>query len=117
MYDLLVFNDKPLAEPVAAAAAASQRVSEKDPRSTIITSSDGYRNSTSSDGSQQFRRPFGCAVLEMTQLAAMAAEQTEVSSSREHTMPIYVPTNETTFSMLHQDILNHNVREYEKSPR
>ena len=96
-------------------------------RQTIIGSS-GYvngsmsnesfgRNSTSGDCPQHFRRPFGCAVLELTQLNAMAAEQTEVSSTREHTMPIYVPTNETTFSMLHQDILNHNTREYEKSPR
>ena len=92
-------------------------------RHTIIggsfnpTESYNGRNSTSGDSPQQFRRPFGCAVLELTQLSAMAAEQTEVSSTREHTMPIYVPTNETTFSMLHQDILNHNVREYEKSPR
>ena len=81
-------------------------------------SSDSYsRNSTTSDMPPQFRRPFGCAVLELTQLNAMAAEQAEVSSTKEHTMPIYVPTNETTFAMLHQDILNHNVRDYEKSPR
>ena len=65
----------------------------------------------------QFRRPFGCAVLELAQLKKMATEGVEISSTKEHTMPIYVPTNETTFSMLHQDILNHNVREYEKSPR
>ncbi|KAH9858640.1 cytoplasmic protein [Lenzites betulinus] len=80
-------------------------------------SSDAYSRNATSDTAQQFRRPFGCAVLELTQLNAMAAEQTEVSSTREHTMPIYVPANETTFAMLHQDILNHNVREYEKSPR
>ncbi|KAI8969583.1 cytoplasmic protein [Trametes punicea] len=80
-------------------------------------SNDSYPRNSTSDAPQQFRRPFGCAVLELTQLSAMAAEQAEVSSTKEHTMPIYVPTNETTFSMLHQDILNHNVREYEKSPR
>ncbi|EIW63135.1 cytoplasmic protein [Trametes versicolor FP-101664 SS1] len=80
-------------------------------------SSESFSRNSSSYASQQFRRPFGCAVLELTQLSAMAAEQAEVSSTREHTMPIYVPTNETTFSWLHQDILNHNVREYEKSPR
>ena len=74
-------------------------------------------SSNSTDPPQYFRRPFGCAVLQLTQLNVMAAEQSEISSTREHTMPIYVPTNETTFSMLHQDILNHNVREYEKSPR
>lgn len=69
------------------------------------------------DTPMSFRRPFGCAVLELTQLNAMATEQMEVSSTREHTMPIYVPTSEATFSMLHQDILNNNTREYEKSPR
>ena len=74
-------------------------------------------SSNSTDPPQYFRRPFGCAVLQLTQLNVMAAEQSEISSTREHTMPIYVPTNETTFSMLHHDILNHNVREYEKSPR
>lgn len=97
----------------------------ENPRQTMIgssynasMSSESFgRSATSLDPPQYFRRPFGCAVLELSQLNSMAAEQTEVSSTREHTMPIYVPTNETTFSMLHQDILNHNVREYEKSPR
>lgn len=99
----------------------------ENPRQTLIgsnayangsMSSDSFsRNSTSTEPPQQYRRPFGCAVLELTQLSAMAAEQVEVSSTREHTMPIFVAVNETTFSMLHQDILNHNVREYEKSPR
>ncbi|KAI0633627.1 cytoplasmic protein [Trametes polyzona] len=83
--------------------------------SSAAFSNDPYSRHVTSE--QQFRRPFGCAVLELTQLSAMAAEQAEVSSTREHTMPIYVPTNETTFAMLHQDLLNHNVREYEKSPR
>ena len=65
----------------------------------------------------QFRRPFGCAVLELKQLKQMATEGVEISSTREHTMPIFVPTNEATFSMLHQDILNNNTREFEKSSR
>lgn len=65
----------------------------------------------------QFRRPFGCAVLELTQLKKMATEGVEISSTKEHTMPIYVPTNEGTFSMLHQDIINNNTREYTKTPR
>jgi hypothetical protein len=47
----------------------------------------------------------------------MAAEQADVSTSREHTMPIYVPTNEALFSMLHQDIIANNVKEFEKSTR
>lgn len=65
----------------------------------------------------QFRRPFGCAVLELSQLRTMAAEGLEISSTREHTMPIYVPVNEATFSMLHSDILHGHHKEYEKSQR
>ncbi|OBZ66616.1 Dedicator of cytokinesis protein 3 [Grifola frondosa] len=100
----------------------SRRASEASANTYVDSamSNDTYvhgRGSLGSDSPQHFRRPFGCAVLELTQLRAMAAEQTEVSSTREHTMPIFVPTNETTFSMIHQDILNHNTREYEKSPR
>ncbi|CAL1708002.1 unnamed protein product [Somion occarium] len=83
--------------------------------------SDPYDTNASGRGSSsdtsQFRRPFGCAVLELTQLKQMVEEALEVSSTREYNMPIYVPTHEATFSMLHQDILNKNTKEYEKSPR
>jgi dedicator of cytokinesis protein 3 len=68
-------------------------------------------------GEGQLRRPFGCAILELTDLAKMLAEQSDVSVLREHTLPIYVPTNETSFSMIHQNIVNGVVKEYEKSPR
>lgn len=64
-----------------------------------------------------YRRPFGCAVLELTQLSKMVAEGSDVSPMREHSMPIYVPVNEALFSMLHQDIIAGNSREYEKSSR
>lgn len=64
-----------------------------------------------------YRRPFGCAVLELTQLSKMVAEGSDVSPMREHTMPICVPVNEALFSMLHQDIIAGNSREYEKSSR
>jgi len=66
---------------------------------------------------QQFRRPFGCAVLELTQLSKMVAEQADVSPLREYTMPIYVPTNEASFSMIHQNIISNNTKEFEKSSR
>ncbi|THH15128.1 hypothetical protein EW146_g5303 [Bondarzewia mesenterica] len=63
------------------------------------------------------RRPFGCAVLELTQLSKLAADHATVSSTKEHTMPIFVPVNEAIFSMLHQDIIANNLKEFEKSPR
>ncbi|THH28531.1 hypothetical protein EUX98_g5658 [Antrodiella citrinella] len=69
------------------------------------------------DSSANFRRPFGCAVLELSQLRKMVSEQVEVSPTKEYTMPIFVPTHEATFSMLHQDILNGNTKDFEKSSR
>lgn len=65
----------------------------------------------------QFRRPFGCAVLELSQLAQMAADDSDVHGPKECSMPIYVPTNESAFSMLHQSIIHHNTKEFEKSIR
>ncbi|KAI3615340.1 cytoplasmic protein [Moniliophthora roreri] len=75
------------------------------------------RTAASYDPSGQFRRPFGCAVVELTQLSKVVAEGLDVSPSKEHSMPIYVPTHEAAFSMLHQNIIENNTKEYEKSPR
>lgn len=85
--------------------------------SETSTSPISPRANFAGESSGQFRRPFGCAVIELKQLSKMASEDSDVSSMREHTMPIYVPTNEALFSMLHQDIIGHNTKEYEKSPR
>jgi dedicator of cytokinesis protein 3 len=54
------------------------------------------------DAGATVRRPFGCAVLELSQLNKAATDPAEMSSTKEHTMPIFVPANEATFSMLHQ---------------
>ncbi|KAF8070275.1 C2 domain in Dock180 and Zizimin proteins-domain-containing protein [Lyophyllum atratum] len=75
------------------------------------------KGSIPGDVPSQSRRPFGCAILELTQLGKMAAEHADVSPLREHTMPIYIPTNEVSFSMIHQNIINNNVKEFDKSPR
>ncbi|KAJ7502758.1 C2 domain in Dock180 and Zizimin proteins-domain-containing protein [Mycena galericulata] len=72
---------------------------------------------STSDGPTQFRRPFGCAVLELTQLTRMAAEEADITPAREHQMPIFTPTNEASFSMIHQYIIGKNVKEYEKTSR
>ncbi|KAG7446416.1 cytoplasmic protein [Guyanagaster necrorhizus] len=65
----------------------------------------------------QFRRPFGCAILELTQLGQIATEGGSVSAMREYSMPIYVPTNEVAFSMIHQNIINNAAKKFEKSSR
>jgi hypothetical protein len=79
---------------------------------TALTNRNGIH-----DSSPNFRRPFGCAVLEVSQLGQMVQEQNDISATREHTMPIFVPTDETSFSMLHQDIIHNNTKLFEKSPR
>lgn len=81
------------------------------------TSTNGTRSIPSSEAGSQVRRPFGCAVLELTQLSKMVTDQNESTAIREHTMPIYVPTSEASFSMIHQSIINNITKEYEKSPR
>ena len=110
----------------------ARRGSEASTRADTTASSPGYssmgdtspgntpispRGTSPADAPAHFRRPFGCAVLELAQLSKMAAEESDVSSTREHTMPIFTPTNEALFSMLHQDIIAGNSKEYEKSPR
>lgn len=83
----------------------------------VTPSPTGPRPNLPNDSPAQFRRPFGCAVLELTQLSKLTAEQSDASSIREHTMPIFIPTQEVSFSMIHQNIINNNMKEFEKSPR
>ncbi len=47
----------------------------------------------------------------------MVIDQVDVSPLKEYTMPIFIPTNEISFSMIHQNIISNNTKEFEKSPR
>ncbi|TBU37432.1 hypothetical protein BD309DRAFT_1023600 [Dichomitus squalens] len=61
------------------------------------------RSSNPTRPSQCFRGPFGCAMLQLRQLDAIAAEQSEIISTRARTMRIiYVSTNEITVSTSHR---------------
>lgn len=64
-----------------------------------------------------YRRPFGCAVLELSQLNKMLTDRTDSTAAKEHVLPIFVPVNEVTFSTLHQAIIASNTKEFEKSPK
>lgn len=75
------------------------------------------RQTNAADSQANFRRPFGCAVLELSQLNQLFADQTDVTPTKEHTMTIFVPENEAAFSTLHQDIIASKVREFAKSAR
>lgn len=88
-----------------------------DSSSAVSPPATGTRTNFVNDSSLQYRRPFACAVLELSQLSKMVADHSDVSPLREHTMPIFVPTNEFSFSMIHQNIINNNTKEFEKSPR
>ncbi|GAC97073.1 hypothetical protein PHSY_004657 [Pseudozyma hubeiensis SY62] len=68
-------------------------------------------------GDHSFRRPFGCAVVELGQHHHFQTDMVSSSTMREHVMPIFVPVNEAAFSTLHQDIIASRTREFEKSPR
>lgn len=69
-------------------------------------------------GRQSYRRPFGCAVLEISQFNRVMGEREEAGgSAEEHQMPIFVPINEANFSTLHEDIIGSRIKELEKSPR
>ncbi|KAJ7594838.1 C2 domain in Dock180 and Zizimin proteins-domain-containing protein [Mycena floridula] len=87
--------------------------SESGPTSPQATG----RTSTNGETSPQFRRPFGCAVVELTQIAKMIADNSGSTSLREHQMPIFVPSSEISFSMIHQNIISNNFKEFEKSSR
>jgi len=85
--------------------------------SRYSSGTNGLRNLLDGDSGGFVRRPFGCAVLELTQLSRMAADQSDSTGLKEYTMPIYVPTNESSFSMIHQIIINGTSKGYDKSPR
>lgn len=69
------------------------------------------------EGGAMYRRPFGCAVLELSQLNKMLTERTDSTAAKEHVLPIFVPVNEVSFSTLHQAIIASNTKEFEKSPK
>ncbi|GAA5859498.1 hypothetical protein JCM1840_004642 [Sporobolomyces johnsonii] len=69
---------------------------------------------TDGAGRLSYRRPFGCAVLEISQFNKPAGS---AETLEEHQMPIFVPVNESAISTLHEDIIGSRIKEIEKSPR
>ncbi|CAJ0878034.1 21197_t:CDS:2 [Entrophospora sp. SA101] len=85
----------------------------KDSNSMKSPSSSFSSQNNHNTKSQTFRRPFGCAILDITHLI----QGKEKESASEHAMQIYVPTQESTFAILHEDIIYNRVKEFEKSSR
>lgn len=67
---------------------------------------------TLKNGRQSVRRPFGCAVLDLGQLAKETGPN-EVDRA----MSIFVPFSENAFSTLHEDIIASRTRDFEKNAR
>jgi dedicator of cytokinesis protein 3 len=79
---------------------------------------------TDAQGRESLRRPFGCAVLELSQFNKRSHEEDDgrlpqdaLDGLEEHQMSIFVPVAESAFSTLHEDIIHSRVKELEKSPR
>lgn len=68
--------------------------------------------SSTGDGRPSYRRPFGCAILELPVLSKLSTE-----AGLEFNMPIYVGREEGRFATLHEDLINRQNREYTTSNR
>lgn len=110
-------------------SAPSIRTADRTDDSFSITSGyDGPRmqqtqtNTTSGDSSPAngrvaFRRPLGCAVLELKQLTRMISDPGDATGGGEFSMPIYVSSDEASFATLHEDIIHGRTKEFERSAR
>jgi dedicator of cytokinesis protein 3 len=67
------------------------------------------------EGRPSFRRPFGCAVLELPQLQKLLKESEARDVGVEFSMPIYVPKEEGSFARMHEDIILGRTKNYHKS--
>ncbi|KAG4088185.1 hypothetical protein H8356DRAFT_1281091 [Neocallimastix lanati (nom. inval.)] len=63
------------------------------------------------NGMVSFRRPYGCAIME---LGSILLNKQEIKP--EYTLRIYVPTQENQFSTMHENIINQNNLGYEIRP-
>lgn len=83
-----------------------QQLSPRPTRDSMLSSPNDSRRS--------FRRPFGCAVVDISQLCKIGQASVQYS---ELAMPTFTPINEANFSTLHEDILASRIKEFEKSAK
>ena len=64
------------------------------------------------DGRPSYRRPLGCAVLELPHLSKLLSDGADLSGTGlEFTMPIYTPKEESMFATLHEDIIHNRTKD------
>ncbi len=81
-----------------------------DRRGSTVETATTMTHQAGPSGKVTYRRPLGCAVLELVQLL-------KLEEAHEFSMPIFVPKEEGAFATLHEDIIHDRVKEFEKSPR
>jgi dedicator of cytokinesis protein 3 len=107
-------NGAPPSSASFASPALQSSSSLTDPYQRLDNNSLEGMVDTSDDMRRTCRRPFGCAVVDISQLCKVG--QSAVTTT-ELTMPIFVPMNEANFSTLHEDILASRIKEFQKSPK
>lgn len=73
----------------------------------------GTTQARSASGTAPFRRPFGCAVLDVSR----SARDLGPVKPSEVVMQIFLPTDEGSFSTLHEDILQSRTNLFTRSPQ
>ena len=69
------------------------------------------------DGRPKFRRPLGCAAIELPQLSKLLAEGEKTGPGADLSMPIYVAKDEGAFATLHEDVIAKRSQNLLLSPR
>ncbi|WVQ84302.1 hypothetical protein IAT38_006454 [Cryptococcus sp. DSM 104549] len=84
---------------------------------TVESSAAGAQGSVV-EGRPSFRRPLGCAVMSLPQLATMLGDGvSKAGEGVEKVVRIYLPKDEATFATLHEDIIHNRVKEFGTSSR
>ncbi len=75
-------------------------------------------NASIVDGRPSFRRPLGCAVMELSPLSKLLSDSGDKSGmGAEFSMPIFVPRDEAMFATLHEDIVHGRTKDLVTSSR
>lgn len=114
-----IFSDAPskwrssVSIPDSITDDSASTTSGYEPHRTRTIDTQHSRGSFSSSQSGGVRRPFGCAVFELPTLSRLTGD----GGGEDFAMPIYVARDEASFATLHADIIQHNERAYDRSPR
>lgn len=73
-------------------------------------------NASIVDGRPSFRRPLGCAVLELPKANKLLSDGGD-KGGMEFSIPIFAPSSEEGFATLHEDVISGRMGNAATSPR